>query len=309
MTDRLYGTNMSDLRRGYLFGLSAYIIWGFFPLLFKQLKAAGALEILSHRVIWSLASVAIAITVMRRWPSLRRLAAQPAKLGGISLAAILIAINWCTYIYGVNAGHVVETALGYFINPLVIIIIGVVVLHERLRPAQWVAVGIGALAVVVLTIDYGRLPWIALTLAASFGLYGFVKKRLALPAADGLFVESAVLLIPALGYVGLLMSRGESTLGTVSTTHTLLLLISGVATAIPLLLFAGAANRIPLYGIGMLQYVGPLLQFGLGVFIFHEPMPPARWAGFGIVWLALAVFSADGLWSARRSSRMVHATA
>lgn len=300
---------MSDLRRGYLFGLTAYVLWGFFPIFFKQLHAAGALEILSHRVVWSLLCVAIVITVMRRWSTIRELVRQPAKMGGIAFAAALIAVNWCTYIYGVNSDRVVETALGYFINPLVVILLGVVVLHERLRPAQWTAVGIGAVAVVVLTIDYGRLPWIALTLASTFGMYGFVKKRLQLPAADGLLVESAVLVVPCLAYLGMLVSTGESTFGTAGTTHTLLLLASGAATAGPLLLFAGAANRIPLYGIGMLQYVAPVLQFSLGVFLFHEPMPAARWIGFAIVWVALAVFSVEGIWAARRSSRLVHVTA
>jgi chloramphenicol-sensitive protein RarD len=246
---------------------------------------------------------------MRRWSTIRELVKRPATMGAITIAAVLIAINWCTYIYGVNADRVVETSLGYFITPLFVILLGVVVLHERLRPAQWAAVGIGAIAVVVLTVDYGRLPWIALTLAASFGLYGFVKKRLGLPAADGLLLESGVLFLPCLAYLGVLVGTGESSFGTAGTTHTLLLLASGAATAGPLLLFAGAANRLPLYSVGMLQYVAPVLQFSLGVFLFHEPMPPARWAGFGIVWIALAVFSMDGLWAARRSSRLVHVAA
>jgi chloramphenicol-sensitive protein RarD len=216
------------------------------------------------------------------------------------LAATLIAVNWGTYIYGVNSDRVVETALGYFITPLVVILLGVGVLRERLRPLQWGAVAIGAVAVGVLTVDYGRLPWIALTLAGSFSLYGLVKKQVGLPPADGLLLESGVLALPAL--IFLLVQGGGSTFTSAGPTHTALLVVSGVATVFPLLMFAGSANRIPLYGIGMIQYIAPLLQFTLGVFIFHEPMPAARWAGFALIWCALAVFTADALGQRRLAS-------
>jgi chloramphenicol-sensitive protein RarD len=281
---------VNEVRRGYLLGIGAYVMWGFFPLYFKHLRPAGAIEILAHRVVWSLVTVVIIITVLRRWRAVVGLREQPRKVAGIALAALLIAINWGTYIYGVNSARVVETALGYFITPLVVILLGVAVLRERLRAGQWIAVGVGAVSVIVLTVDYGRLPWIALTLAGSFSLYGLVKKRVGVAPADGLLLESGVLAGPAAIY---LLTLHPSTFSSEGPLHTGLLLVSGVATVVPLLMFAGAANRIPLYGIGMLQYIGPIIQFSLGVFWFHEPMPAARWIGFALVWLALAVFSLD----------------
>jgi chloramphenicol-sensitive protein RarD len=294
---------MSQLRLGYLYGLSAYALWGFMPLYIKLLLPTGAVEVLAHRVIWSVVVVAIVLFAVRGWRHLWRLSARPAALGVVVLAAVFLAVNWGTYIYGVNTDRVVETALGYFINPLVVVLLGVGVLGERLRAAQWVAVGIGGAAVAVLTLDYGRVPYIALTLALSFAAYGLVKKRLGLPAAQGLFVESAVLALPALGYVGWLAWRAESTFTAVSPGHTALLVAAGAVTAIPLLFFAGAANRIPLTGLGMLQYLAPILQLGCGVLIFHEPMPPARLAGFALVWVALTVFTIDGIRQARRPAR------
>jgi chloramphenicol-sensitive protein RarD len=292
---------MSQLRRGYLYGFGAYAMWGFFPLYIKLLRPTGALEILAHRVIWSMAFVALMLGAMRNWGFLRGLAHRPAALAGITVASALIAVNWGTYIYAVNTDRVVETALGYFINPLVTVLLGVVVLQERLRPAQWAALGTGAVAVAVLTVDYGRLPYIALALALTFGGYGLVKKRLALPAAEGLFVEAAMLALPALAYLGWLSERSQLAFGHVSAGHTALLVLAGAITAVPLLLFAGAANRIPLSGLGVLQYTAPVLQLALGVVLYHEPMPPARLAGFALVWAALVIFTADGLRHARRS--------
>ncbi|WP_229398732.1 EamA family transporter RarD [Micromonospora okii] len=294
---------MTPLRLGYLYGLSAYLLWGFFPLYLKLLKPAGPMEILAHRIVWSVVFVALLLAAMRNIGFLRALARRPRALAGIVLAAALVAVNWGTYIYGVNSERVVETALGYFINPLVSVLLGVGVLRERLRPGQWVALGVGAGAVAVLTVDYGRLPWLALTLAVSFAAYGLVKKRLGLPAAEGLFVESAVLALPALGYLGWLAADGGATFGHVSIGHTALLVLAGAATAIPLLFFAGAANRLPLTALGMLQYVAPILQLACGVLIFHEPMPPARLAGFALVWLALLVFTVDALRHSRRARR------
>ncbi|MFC6018662.1 EamA family transporter RarD [Plantactinospora solaniradicis] len=301
---------MNQVRRGYLYGLGAYTLWGFFPLYIRLLKPAGPIEILAHRVVWSVVFVALVLAVARNWGFLRGLLRRPSALAGVVLAAALIAVNWGTYIYGVNSERVVETALGYFINPLVVVLLGVTVLGERLRVGQWVALGIGAVAVAVLALDYGRLPYLALTLALSFGGYSLVKKRLGLPAAEGMFVESAVLALPALGYLGWLTWRSDSTFGQVSAGHTTLLVLAGAATAIPLLLFAGAANRLPLTGLGMLQYLAPILQLGFGVLVFHEPMPPARLAGFALVWLALVVFTVDGIRQVRRSrSALLAATA
>ncbi|MGC4865460.1 EamA family transporter RarD [Micromonospora sp. DT53] len=292
---------MTPLRLGYLYGLGAYLLWGFFPLYLKLLRPAGPLEILAHRIVWSVLFVALLLAALRNVGFLRALLRRPWAVAGIVAAAALIAVNWGTYIYGVNSDRVVETALGYFINPLVVVLLGVTVLRERLRPAQWVALGIGASAVAVLTVDYGRLPWLALTLAFSFAGYGLVKKRLGLPAAEGLFVESAVLALPALGYLAWLTAKSDLTFGHVSAGHTALLVLAGAATAVPLLLFAGAANRLPLSSLGMVQYLAPILQLGCGVLIFHEPMPPARLAGFALVWLALIVFTADAVRTSRQT--------
>ncbi len=292
---------MNQTRLGYLYGFGAYLIWGFFPIYLKLLRPAGPVEILAHRIVWSVVFVALLLAAMRNIGFLRALARRPRTLAGIGVAAALIAVNWGTYIYGVNSDRVVETALGYFINPLVIVLIGVFLLRERLRPAQWVALGVGGLAVAVLTVDYGRPPYLALVLAFSFAGYGLVKKRLGLPAAEGLFVESAVLALPALVYLMWLTRHHTAAFGHVSAGHTVLLVLAGAATAIPLLLFAGAANRLPLSALGMLQYVGPILQLGCGVLIYHEPMPPARLAGFALVWLALVVFTTDALRTAHRT--------
>jgi chloramphenicol-sensitive protein RarD len=299
---------MSDERRGYVYGLTAYVMWGFFPIYFKHLRPSPPLEILAHRVVWSVVFVALLLTVARNWRFLGRLIRTPRLLGGVSLAAVLIGVNWATYIYGVNSSRVVESALGYFITPLLVIVLGVTVFGERLRPLQWTAVGIGGLAVAILTVDYGRLPYIALILAASFGCYGLIKKQMSLPPAEGLFVESAVLMLPALAFLTWLNLSGGAEFGHVSVLHTVLILVAGVLTAIPLLLFAGAANRVPMAGLGILQYVAPILQLAVGVLIYHEPMPPARLAGFGLVWLALVVFTADGIRSARAAAR-IRATA
>src|SRR5581483_8024079 len=214
-----YGGSMDQLRRGYAYALGAYLCWGFFPIYFKALRPAGPVEILAHRVVWSSVFVALLLTVVHRWRSVRGLLRQPRLLGGITLAAALIAVNWGVYIYGVNSSHVIETSLGYFINPLVSVLFGLLVFGERLRPVQWLALGIGGVAVVVLTVDYGRLPWIALTLAVSFGSYGLIKKRLGVPPADGLFVESTVLALPALGYLTWLTTHDRSTFSTLSAWH------------------------------------------------------------------------------------------
>jgi chloramphenicol-sensitive protein RarD len=286
------------LRRGYLYGLAAFGLWGVFPLYIKLLHPAGSMEILANRIVWSVLFLALVLLLTRRRFSLPR--GRP--LLGVAAAAVLISVNWGTYIYGVNSDRVVESALGYFINPLVTVLLGVVVLRERLRNAQWVALAIGAVAVAVLTVDYGRLPYIALILAASFGLYGFVKKTLALPAVDGLFAETLILAGPALAVLWWLSDQGSMTFGAISLGHTALLVGAGAATAVPLLLFAGAANRIPLSALGILQYLGPVLQFLLGVVVFGEPMPPARLVGFGMVWIALMIFTADMVKDARRRS-------
>ncbi|MFW3172885.1 EamA family transporter RarD [Geodermatophilus sp. CPCC 206100] len=294
---------MDERRAGVAFGLGAYGLWGLFPLYFPLLEPAGGLEIVAHRVLWSLLFVAVLLTVVRRWSHVRAAFADRRTLLVLLGAALLIGINWLVFVYGVNSGHVVETSLGYFINPLVSVLLGVVVFRERLRPLQWVAVGIAAVAVLVLTIDYGRPPWIALSLAASFGLYGLMKKLVRVEAAPGLFVETALMVLPAAAVLVVLHAQGEGTAGSAGTGHLLLLVGSGLGTAIPLLMFAAATRRIPLSTVGLLQYLTPLMQLAIGVFVYHEPMPAARLAGFVIVWVALAVFTADSVRQARAGAR------
>src|SRR4051812_14363307 len=284
-------------------GLTAYALWGLFPLYFPLLEPAGGLEIVAHRVLWSLLFIGILLTVVRRWSQVRALATDRRRLLVLAGAGLLIAVNWLVFVYGVNSGHVVETSLGYFINPLVSVLLGVVVFSERLRRLQWAAGGIATLAVTVLTVDFGRPPWVALSLAASFGLYGVMKKLVRVEAAPGLFVETALVAVPAAVVLGLLHADGSGTFTSAGAGHALLLASSGIATAVPLLLFAAAARRIPLSTVGLLQYLTPLMQLAIGVFVYDEEMPPARLAGFVIVWIALAVFTVDSLRHARTASR------
>jgi chloramphenicol-sensitive protein RarD len=289
---------VDERRIGVAAGLGAYVLWGVFPLYFPLLEPAGGLEIVAHRVVWSLLFVALLLTVRRGWSQVLRTIADRRSLLVLAAAAVLIAANWLVYVLAVNSGHVVEASLGYFINPLVSVVLGVAVFRERLRRLQWVAVGIA-----VLTVDYGHPPWIALTLATSFGLYGLMKKLVRVEAAPGLFVETAVVFLPALVVIGVLEGSGEAEFGHAGAGNAVLLVSTGLATAIPLLLFAAAARRVPLSTVGLLQYVTPLMQLSIGVFVYAEPMPPARLAGFAIVWLALAVFTADSLRQARSSRR------
>ncbi|MER8035607.1 EamA family transporter RarD [Streptomyces hydrogenans] len=288
-------------RAGLLYGVAAYAIWGLVPLYWPLLKPASAGEILAHRMVWSFVFVGLALLALRRWGWVRELLANPRKLGLLTLAATVITVNWGLYIWSVNNGHVVEASLGYFINPLMTIALGVLVLKERLRPAQWAAVGIGFAAVLVLAVGYGRPPWISLTLAVSFAVYGLVKKQVNLGGLESLAAETAVLFLPALGYLLLLGSRSELAFGTEGAGHMALLASTGVVTAIPLVCFGAAAIRVPLSTLGLLQYLAPTFQFLLGVAYFHEAMPPERWAGFSLVWLALTLLTWDALRTARRS--------
>ncbi|WP_330331972.1 EamA family transporter RarD [Streptomyces sp. NBC_00536] len=298
-----------EQRTGLLYGFGAYGMWGLVPLFWPLLKPAGAIEILAHRMVWSLAAVGLALLVMRRWGWIRALAGQPRKLGLTALAAAVISVNWGLYIWAVNNGRVVEASLGYFINPLVTIAIGVFVLGERLRRAQWAAVAIGAAAVVVLAVGYGRPPWISLVLAFSFATYGLLKKKINLHGLDSLAAETALLFPPALGYLLWLTAQGQSTFTAQGAGHTALLAATGLVTAIPLVCFGAAAIRVPLSTLGLLQYLAPVFQFGLGVLYFHEAMPPERWAGFALVWAALALLTWDALGTARRSRAALAAAA
>ncbi|MEV7612829.1 EamA family transporter RarD [Streptomyces sp. NPDC089799] len=291
----------NEQRTGLLYGFAAYGMWGLVPLFWPLLKPAEALEILAHRMVWSLVVVVVLLCAMRRWGWIRELLRQPRKLALTTLAATVITVNWGVYIWAVNAGHVVEASLGYFINPLVSIGIGVLLLGERLRPAQWAAVGIAITAVVVLAIGYGRLPWISLVLAFSFGTYGLIKKKINLGGVESLAAETAVQFLPALGYLLWLSTRDELAFGHEGAGHATLLAATGLVTALPLVCFGAAAIRVPLSTLGLLQYLAPLFQFALGVLYFHEAMPPERWAGFALVWAALALLTWDALRTARRT--------
>jgi chloramphenicol-sensitive protein RarD len=288
---------------GLLNGFAAYGMWGLVPLFWPLLKPAGAVEILAHRMVWSLVFVGAALLVLRRWAWAGELLRQPRKLALITVAAAVITVNWGLYIWAVNSGHVVEASLGYFINPLVTIAMGVLLLKERLRPVQWAAVGTGCVAVVVLTIGYGRPPWISLCLAFSFATYGLVKKKVGLGGIESLAAETAIQFLPALAFLVWLSARGGSTFADEGAGHAALLASAGIVTALPLVCFGAAAIRVPLSTIGLLQYSTPVLQFLLGILYFHEEMPPERWAGFALVWLALTLLTWDALRAARRASR------
>lgn len=290
-----------DQRAGLLYGIGAYGMWGLVPLYWPLLEPAGAMEILAHRMVWSLAFVAIGLLVLRRWSWIPELIREPRKLGLIAVAALTISLNWGFYIWAVNTGHVVEASLGYFINPLVTIAMGVLLLKERLRPAQWTAVFIALAAVLVLAIGYGQPPWISLVLAFSFATYGLVKKKINIGGLESLAAETAILFLPALGYLVWLGASGSATFGSEGTGQMALLAATGVVTALPLICFGAAAIRVPLSTLGLLQYLAPVFQFVLGITYFHEAMPPERWAGFSLVWLALAILTWDALRNARRT--------
>ena len=296
---------MADSRRGYLLGFSAWAMWGFFPLYWPLLEPSGAVEILAHRIVWSLVAMVVAVVAVRRRSALRATFADRRTRLLLTAAAVLITVNWGTYIWGVNNGHVVETSLGYFINPLVSVMLGVLILGERMRRLQWVAIGIAGLAVLGLAIDYGRPPWVALVLAFSFGAYGLVKKKADAGAVESLVVETALIAPVALTYIAFLTMTGASTFGGSGTGHVLLLMGTGVITVLPLLCFGAAATRIPLSTLGLMQYVTPTVQFILGLAVFHEPMPVTRWIGFSFIWLALVMFTVEALVHRRRHLRMV----
>ena len=291
---------MSEERRGVLFGAAAYLLWGLFPLYWPLLEPAGAAEILAHRFVWSFVFVLVLVAIQRQLGRLWAVVRDRRRLAPLALAAVFISVNWYVYIYGVNSGRVVETSLGYFINPLVTVLLGVLVLHERLRRIQWVAVAVAAIAVVVLALNYGRPPWIALALAGSFGTYGLIKKQVAVGATEGLVVESGVLLLPAVAFLATLEVNGDAAFGHAGPGAALLLAGAGIVTAVPLILFAASARRVPLVTLGLLQYLAPVLQFLLGVLLFDEAMPTVRWIGFALVWLALVLFTVDQVGHARR---------
>ena len=297
-----------EARRGTVFGAGAYLVWGAFPLYFRLLLPAGAIEILVHRVVWSLLVCLVVVAMLRDVGWVRPLLAAPRRLARLGVAAAFIAVNWGVYIYGVNSGQVVESALGYFISPLLTVLLGVLLLRERLRPLQWTAVGLGAVAVVVLTVDYGRPPWLALVIAGSFAVYGLMKKRIGadLGALGSLTAETSILFPLAIGALVWIEATGRGTMTDQAPWHGLLLASAGVVTAVPLLLFAASARRVPLSTIGLLQFITPVLQLLVAVLLLGERVPSSRWVGFSIVWLALIALSLDSLRSTRAGRAVAH---
>jgi chloramphenicol-sensitive protein RarD len=287
------------MNRGIWYGVAAYGIWGLFPIYWKLFRHVPALEILAHRMAWSFVTLVFLVS-SARGSALRRDWAVPWPVIGLyAVAAVLIGVNWFLYVWAVNAGYVVETSLGYFITPLVNVLLGVMVFRERLRPLQWLAVGMAAAGVLYLTLAYGSLPWIALGLALSFGGYGLAKKKAPLGSLDGLTLETAVLVAPAVAYLGRLQYAGEGAFLRTGTGTDLLLAASGTITIVPLLLFASSVRRVPLSIVGILQYIAPTIQLFLGVLLFHEPFTRVQGVGFAFVWLAVAVFAIDGLRASR----------
>jgi chloramphenicol-sensitive protein RarD len=288
-------TATNPLGRGLIFGVAAYGLWGVLPLFFLLLRPASAVEIVAWRIVLSLTFCALLLTVTRGWQALREILRDRRTVLIMGGAGALILVNWLVYVYAALSDHVVEAALGYFTNPIVTVLLGVFVLRERLRPLQWTAIGISALAVLVLAINYGQFPYIALALAFSFGFYGLIKKQVGgrVDALSGLTLETAWLTVPAIAALVVVAATGSLTLGTISTGHTIAMLSAGAVTAIPLLFFAAAARRLPLTCLGLTQYLAPLLQFVIGVFVLNEAMPVERWLGFGLVWIALAILTID----------------
>lgn len=298
---------MSDSRRsGLLFGVGAYASWGLFPAFFPLLKPAGAFEVLAHRIVWCFALMVVVIAAVRRLGDIRAMSGRTWLL--LTFASALISVNWVIYIYAVNNGHVVDAALGYFINPLVTVALGLLLFHEKLNRAQLTALTIAVVAVVVLTVEVGVPPAIGLGLAVSFGLYGAVKKVVPVDPRVSVGIEAAIAAPPALVFIVVMHATGHGTFTSHGPAHIALLVLSGVLTALPLLLFAAAAQRLPLVTMGLLFYLTPAMQLTWGVLVGHEPMPPARWLGFALIWAALAVFSADAMWRARVDRRAVESS-
>ncbi len=278
------------MNKGILYGIGAYILWGFFPIYWKVLHVVPALQVIGHRIGWSFAVLLIYILVTKQWHDFRSVAFNAKTILIYAVAGILLSINWLVYVWGVNAGFIVETSLGYFINPLLSVLMGVIFLRERLRPTQWIPVVVAAIGVVYLTTVYGRLPWIALSLALSFGLYGLVKKLAPLGSLYGLTLETGIVFPAALIYLLFLQAKGAGAFLHSGTTVDFFLMGAGIVTTIPLLMFASAAKQIPLTMVGILQYIAPTLQFLIGIFIYKEPFDQSHLIGFGIVWAALIIF-------------------
>ncbi len=282
------------MNRGIWYAIGAYVAWGLLPVYWKWLQHVPALELITHRVLWSFVTLSIVLAFLRWRKAFRPVTLTPQIWRVYFLAALLIGINWLIYVWAVNAGFIIETSLGYFINPLFSVLMGVILFRERLRPWQWVPIGLAALGVVYLTLAYGALPWIALTLTFSFGSYGLVKKTAPLNSLSGLTLETGILFLPALGYLLFSEANGQAAFLHTGILADLLLVGAGLITSVPLLLFASATRRIPLSLVGILQYIAPTLQFLLGVFVYHEPFTLTQLGGYVIVWIALGLFAVEG---------------
>ena len=289
-------------RAGLLNGAGAYLLWGFLPLYFSALAPAGSLEILAHRIVWCLLVCAVLLAITRGYTTVWSVLRSPRSTGLLTAASILVGINWLGFLLGVELGRVVEVSLGYYINPLITILLGVIFLREKLRPLQWAAVAVAVVAVLVISIGYGSVPWLGLLVATTFGGYGLVKNRVggAVGAVSGLSIETLILFVPALAFILWATAAGQSTFTTEGPWHIVLMLMLGPATAVPLLLFSAAARRIPLSWVGMLQFMTPTMQFITGVWILGEEMSPARWTGFAIIWIACTLFIVDMVRASRR---------
>lgn len=290
------------MNKGILYAVGAFLMWGVLPVYWKTIQAVPAVQIVGHRLVWSLVFLAAIILARRELPTLLKTAASRRIVAIYALASALLTVNWLVYIWGVNAGYIVETSLGYFINPLVNVLLGVIFLREKLRPWQWAPVGLAFLGVLYLTVSYGRLPWIALVLAFTFGLYGLVKKTAPLESLHGLTLETSIMFLPALSLLLISEAQGVGSFGHLDWSTNLLLALTGVVTATPLLLFGAAARRIPLSTLGILQYIGPTCQFLIGVLLYHEPFSLDRLIGFGLIWLALGLYWAEGVWARRKAA-------
>lgn len=293
------------MNKGLWYGIAAYGCWGLFPIYWKWLHHVPAIEVIAHRIIWSFVALAIVLLVVRQWRTFRAEALKPRIIGRYVLAALFVSVNWFVYVWAVNQGYIVETSLGYFINPLLSVLMGVIILREKLRPAQWIPIGLAAAGVLYLTVLYGSLPWIALTLAFSFGMYGLLKKLAPLGSLYGLTLETGILFVPMVIYLIFAEVNGQGVFLHTDLGSNLLMLGAGPVTVIPLLLFASAVRRVPLSTIGILQYITPTMQFLLGVLVYGEAFSSQQFIGFGLVWLALIVFTAENVWERRRTPEIV----
>lgn len=290
---------------GIFYAIAAYTLWGTLPVFWKTLQAIPATEIIGHRMLWSAITMLIVLRYKHHWRWLRGAVRKPVTLLTFSTTACLLAVNWLTYVWAVNSGMIVDASLGYFINPLLTVLLGVVFLRERPRFWQWTAIMVAAIGILFLTINYGVFPWIGLTLAATFGLYGLLRKTATLNAIEGLWLETAILFFPALAYLIYLESLGISSFGHVEATTSLFLVLTGAATILPLFLFVAAARKISLTNLGLLHYIAPTLQFLLGIFVYGEVFSTMRFIGFAFIWIALLIYSIDGIVAGRKKKKQI----